>query len=1103
LKLVGPEVNDEKIIYFDGNVLGDVINTPLSDLTTYMHVQVPIKDYKAIQGFTISSDSENFIQVRNIYLTNNNSNLPNQLCSGQEAASSSTWIEDADVGNPDSGITGENLCKQLYGDEAWLGEDQEVDEIEPAANCCGNAKNEYYSGLSKGYLPEGASTKELSYYGCWNSQPIASGNTVMDVEFQVQSKVKEFDVAYNPIELPYISIDYRVYDQGKIPDLTDDLLKESKTEGPLKCNEDNIFSSKLEIGDTSTVLCDFTISEDFKSQLPSEDRGITKLWFKDTISSNPDSSVELFFYDRATNKQIGKEVKSFTDQDDKNFQLTETSQYLSKEEALDIWNHPISVVAKLKPKQFFPISNPAPSTKSVIKNVTYACSEVECLFPLPGNPPYKVKNQHPDLYELYYVTGKLPSDETLVTDGEFSEYANLKVKRIAQQVLYYNEGEESTKEIGFYGCRAADFITNLEEDKNLQYCAVIGDKFCSYSEVHKEENNKDAFTVVNTWSKEGLIQVGYADLQKPVQGQNISAYYEQAELTLKEQIKSASLRNQSTTVLPARNFIPNAEFATLATKIPYWEISINNQAVSDEKSNYVKENKVILGSNQKLRSERISVSSSIDLYFSAAQNCNAKVLVVDKDGNSQSATLPQFNTGDASYVIVEFTGPCEVEKPSLQLVDELGPAEYAYQSHPELANSDARSGAACCPNNYCWNGYACVEPMSTLTTTTEHIADGRDYRCIDGAWKRSVLKFDWNAQQWGFCPQESQCFVLGSGKAENTAQSFYNGQDPICVNNTESIFDNYCSQGNWTSRTKFLATKLLEVAENDEYVLYCSPYREALLDLGNNENYLGGTFTVTEKSIISLDKKPQVPKILNTCYKLSPEGRKLVPDGQNTCINNVCVLQYKDGGKFKVAFATTLNKDIVDANSFLLALNIPQEKLSQVCQGSGKDFIECNLQGLEFPNSANLYHSDELNAVIFARDGIQLKSGTIGNIVKWFKNLFGSGLLAEKTFVTQAQNFRNVYIANINGKKVRAVEEIFPGVRQSLVAEYQNFDTPVCEYVKNIKVPPQLQLELLEKASGMEKVYCAVNGTTQKVVINAGLDFFWPQLTGKLRIGTE
>lgn len=1110
LMLIGPEVDDKEVVYFEGNVLGYVINTPLSDLENYIHVQVPIKDYKAIRGFTISANGDNLIQVRNIYLTSDDPTLSNQLCSGQDAFNYNSWLEDADAGNPDIGITGENLCTALYGEQAWLGEDQEVSEFEPAANCCGNAKNEYYAGLSKGYLPEGASTEELQYYGCWNSQAIASGDTVMDVEFEVESQETEFEVGYSPIELPIITLQYRVYYEGSPTTIEDDIPPK---EGTLICNEEDLSPSKLEVGDISTALCYFTIHENFGSELPLEYRGITKLWFADPLSDDSNSPVELFFYDWATNEPIGNEVPSATDPDDGNFQLTGPAQYLSKEEFSEVWNHPLSVVARLKPNQFFPISNPSPSSIPVTyPKVTYACSETECLFPLPGNPPYKVTNLHPDLYELYYVTGKLASYETPITqpNQEFSEYANLKVKRIAQQVLYYNEGEESTKDRGFYGCRAADFITNIDNEKNLQYCAVIGDKFCSFSEVHEEENNKDAFTIVNTWSEEGLTHVGYADpLQKPGEGQNISAYYEIVELVLKEQAESASSRNQSTSVVPARNFLPNTEFVTSATKIPYWEVLVNNQAVADEKSGFVKDNKVTLGNNQKMRSERISVPSSVNLYFSAAQECTTTISLVDKNGNSQTAILPQFNSSDASYVIVEFTGPCEVEKPSLQVVDGLGPAEYSYQPHPELAPlQDARSGAACCPDNDCWNGYACVEPMGTLTTISEHVAEGRDYRCIDGEWKRSVLKFDWNNQQWGFCPQENECFVLGSGKVENTAQSFYNGEYPICIGNSEYIFDNYCNQGNWTSRTKFLATKLLEVAENDEYVLYCSQYREALLEWGNNENYLGGEFLVTQKpkeTLAQALQKPAQPQVLPTCFNniKDPQGKRLVPDSQNTCINNVCVLQYKEGGIFKVAFATTLNKEIDDPKSFLISLNIPQEQLSQVCQGTGSNFIECNLQGLEFPSNANLYHSDELNAIIFARDGVQLEPGVVDKIAKWFQNLFGAGLLAEKTFVTQAQNFRNIYLANIDGKKVRAVEEIFPGVKQTLVAEYQNFDTPVCEYVKNIKVPPELQLELLEEAAGVEKVHCAINDTVQKVVVNAELDFFWPQLTAKLRIGAE
>ncbi|MEK6939981.1 MAG: hypothetical protein AABX31_04605, partial [Nanoarchaeota archaeon] len=579
----------------------------------------------------------------------------------------------------------------------------------------------------------------------------------------------------------------------------------------------------LAVGETFKKICEFKISD------LGVDSATAEFGFKDVGND----LVEVLFYDLLTQEDLGTSLDAWLDTN-KNIIISGPSIHISKGQAKGFYNHPLAVIARLKKNVYFPLKELKTEQKEMTKIVGYSCSKTECLFPLPGNPPYKATNVHPDLYELYYTISSQPNEDILISkpNQEFAKYANLKVKRIAQQVLYYNEGEESSKGIGFYGCRAADFITHVEEDKNLQYCAVIEglNKFCSFSEVHEEENNKDAFTIVNTWSDEGLTHVGYADIPKPEEGQNISSYYEATELVLKVQEKAASLRNQSTSVVPARNFISNADFATLGAgkKLPYWEVLVNDQAVLDEKTNFIKENKLTLQSNQKLRSERISVPSSVDLHFSAAQECTTKILLVDQDGNSQEASLPQFNTGDASYVIVEFTGPCQVEKPLLQLVDESGPAEYSYNSHPELAPplQDARSGAACCPNNYCWNGYACVEQMGALTTTSEHIADDRDYRCIDGEWKRSILKFDWNNQQWGFCPRENECFVLGSGKAENTAQSFYNGEYPICINSTQYVFDNYCNQGNWTSRTKFLATKLLEVAENDEYVLYCSPYRE-------------------------------------------------------------------------------------------------------------------------------------------------------------------------------------------------------------------------------------------------------------------------------------
>ena len=51
-------------------------------------------------------------------------------------------------------------------------------------------------------------------------------------------------------------------------------------------------------------------------------------------------------------------------------------------------------------------------------------------------------------------------------------------------------------------------------------------------------------------------------------------------------------------------------------------------------------------------------------------------------------------------------------------------------------------------------------------------------------------------------------------------------------------------------------------------------------------------------------------------------------------------------------------------------------------------------------------------------------------------------------------------------------------------------------------IPSEAQTELLEQLSGQQKVICSGNATgIQRVEAIAGLDFFWPQLTGRMRVG--
>jgi hypothetical protein len=93
------------------------------------------------------------------------------------------------------------------------------------------------------------------------------------------------------------------------------------------------------------------------------------------------------------------------------------------------------------------------------------------------------------------------------------------------------------------------------------------------------------------------------------------------------------------------------------------------------------------------------------------------------------------------------------------------------------------------------------------------------------------------------------------------------------------------------------------------------------------------------------------------------------------------------------------------------------------------------------------------------------------------------------------------------------MQEFFAN-NKTLVAEYENFQTPICDYVDVYnKVPPviELDVELQEILSGVKKLSCGlavVNNQTSsdkvKVEIvsphQEPLDYFWPQLTGKMRM---
>ena len=88
-------------------------------------------------------------------------------------------------------------------------------------------------------------------------------------------------------------------------------------------------------------------------------------------------------------------------------------------------------------------------------------------------------------------------------------------------------------------------------------------------------------------------------------------------------------------------------------------------------------------------------------------------------------------------------------------------------------------------------------------------------------------------------------------------------------------------------------------------------------------------------------------------------------------------------------------------------------------------------------------------------------------------------------------------------KKVRAVKAL-DGTNETLVVEYENFETPICDYLEKKELPLTLTSEPLEAEGGNDKVYCETDGNIQRIEAVStsfgGTDGLWKPLTGQLRV---
>ncbi len=620
-----------------------------------------------------------------------------------------------------------------------------------------------------------------------------------------------------------------------------------------------------------------------------------------------------------------------------------------------------------------------------------------------------------------------------------------------------------------------------------------------------------------------------------------------------EEVYEPAVFDHSGSIVFGRNLFPNANF------------------VLDEKGNPKNWQKASQGAlkveKEKLFFQGELVSSPLylekdDYLFSFTSNCNSNDffgIYLSDNPSSDSVTGPELKVplskeytehGEwrSYYEYSPEAGKYWLKLLSKEKECSLGePILYRNQGTLTPFNYDELhqpiTTQQCCPENSCWNGFTCVEDMSLQTEREETVAEGVSYRCLKGNWTAQEKKWDWANKVQGYCEKETQCFVAPitpTGDAQGAtagvaAKEFYDGGvTPSCINDSEFIFDHYCQEGEWTTRTKFLITALQNLAQNNsypKYSIYCSPYKETLNDYGSAvydvEQFIGGsedyTKLVSDPGCQFKKDDPACQTTGKLCF--SGANSNLVPNEENTCVNNFCLLTHEEDKQQKTIFGVSLNQPIDDtSNSFLRSLGIDTpDEIQSYCPTEGDDWVDCqNTVGF-------LKYHPQLNIVAYSSEEFAFEPGTLANIWAGVKDAVGGAIdfiggllgfevdkvapgqlpepLKDKTatnaFTTcPAQDTSRYFSFFGNGKS--AVACVW---NNTLSASYYNFVTPICDFADHVleekkKITQEETTEIIPLQG--QSAYLCTEDTLKiahlKINNPNNFAFWWPQLTGRLRI---
>ena len=360
------------------------------------------------------------------------------------------------------------------------------------------------------------------------------------------------------------------------------------------------------------------------------------------------------------------------------------------------------------------------------------------------------------------------------------------------------------------------------------------------------------------------------------------------------------------------------------------------------------------------------------------------------------------------------------------VTDTLGydgdPTNIFVWSEPSWATEDQQNGA-CCAGRRCWDGTACVDEYTEYTYDDDGSEDTEDIVsiCSNGQWSGEVeTKYDWyhntDAAAIDYCVNEYAC-VCSTEEDDSTfcteneeyvvagctlEENFYK-DDHFCeAVDTEE--DGTYDTSRWTSRTKFLAFQMIQIAEDvgSEFTLFCDQYSDAL------NNYV-------DVEAIAED------------------------------INSFCILS-QDG---EVTIGVTFNSDDEDEPMTIAAEDV-EELLFSGSNAFVTDILGIDDDEIKTCTAATGYPSSERFGVFYSCDGATKKVfyNTVLNAVIYSENDVGTTLLtapdidemqtilkaAKTTITTHIDTTDDDELVNPAGDKIK---DNFAGF--STIEDYSSF----------------------------------------------------------------